>query len=196
MSAGVSTESGVKPALLEAARQEHIPLAIFYMVVSGVVFTASSAGSKWLIAIYPIGEVLFTRTSVALIAIASFVLPAAGLSVFRTARLGAHAMRALLASDLADDALDRLQHDAARRRDRDHVLLADLLHARLGVFPAREGWPDALDRADRRLPRRAGDRQSRCGHVPDRRAVRARQRHPVRHRDGRGARHAPGRPNC
>jgi drug/metabolite transporter (DMT)-like permease len=94
VSAGAGTESSVKPPLLETERQEHIPLAIFYMIASGVVFTASSAASKWLIAIYPIGEVLFTRTSVALIAIASFVLPAAGLSVFRTARLGAHAMRA------------------------------------------------------------------------------------------------------
>ena len=76
------------------ARDEHIPLAIFYMVVSGVVFTASSAASKWLIAIYPIGEVLFARTCVALITIASFVLPTAGFAVYRTRRLGAHAMRA------------------------------------------------------------------------------------------------------
>ena len=94
MSAGVGTEPGVKPQVLEAKQREHIPLAIFYMLASGAVFTASSAASKWLIAIYPMGEVMFTRTSVALIAIASFVLPAVGLSVYRTTRLGAHAMRA------------------------------------------------------------------------------------------------------
>jgi drug/metabolite transporter (DMT)-like permease len=94
VTAEVDTEPRVKPPLRETARQEHIPLAIFYMVISGVVFTASSAASKWLIAIYPIGEVLFVRTGVALIAIASFVLPTAGFAVYRTRRLGAHAMRA------------------------------------------------------------------------------------------------------
>ena len=65
----------------------------------------------------------------------------------------------LLAGGLAVDAAGRLQPDAARRRDRDHVLLADLRDARLGLFPAREGRPDALDRAAGRLPRRAGDRE-------------------------------------
>jgi len=91
LSAGVTE---LEKTALVPAREEHIPLAIFYMIVSGVVFTASSAASKWLIALYPIGEVLFTRTAVALIAIASFVLPAAGFAVYRTTRLGAHAMRA------------------------------------------------------------------------------------------------------
>ena len=86
MSAGVTE---LEKTALVPAREEHIPLAIFYMVISGVVFTASSAASKWLIALYPIGEVLFTRTAVALIAIASFVLPAAGFAVYRTTRLGA-----------------------------------------------------------------------------------------------------------
>ena len=81
--------SAVKPA-----REEHIPLAIFYMVASGVVFTASSAASKWLIAIYPIGEVLFVRTAVALLTVAAIVLPTIGFAVYRTTRLGAHAMRA------------------------------------------------------------------------------------------------------
>ena len=98
-----------------------------------------------------------------------------------------------LAGRLADDAADRLQHDAARRRDRDHVFVADLLDARLGLFPARESRPDALGRSAGRIPRRADHRQSRHRHVPDRRAVRARQRDPVRHRGGGRARHGGNR---
>jgi len=75
-------------------RQERIPIAILFMIASGLVFTCSSAASKWLIATYPIGEVLFTRTLVALVTLAIFILPTIGFSVYRTSRLGAHAMRA------------------------------------------------------------------------------------------------------
>ncbi len=92
MAVGVGTEPDVKPALSQ--RREHIPLAIFYMVASGVVFTCSSAASKWLVAIYPVGEVLFSRTLVALVLVAAFILPSAGFAIFRTQRIGAHALRA------------------------------------------------------------------------------------------------------
>jgi drug/metabolite transporter (DMT)-like permease len=91
LSAGVGTE---QVSALKPAREEHIPLAIVFMVASGVVFTASSAASKWLIATYPIGEVLFVRTAVALLTVAAVVLPTVGFAVYRTTRLGAHAMRA------------------------------------------------------------------------------------------------------
>jgi drug/metabolite transporter (DMT)-like permease len=77
-----------------AARREHVPLAILYMIGATVVFSGSSAVSKWLVASYPIGEVLFTRTLVAFVACALFILPRTGLSVFRTDRLHHHAMRA------------------------------------------------------------------------------------------------------
>jgi drug/metabolite transporter (DMT)-like permease len=92
----VSAQAGTQPDVepLRQERREHIPLAIAYMVASGAVFTASSAASKWLVAIYPIGEVLFTRTLTALALVSLFVLPAAGLSVYRTTRLRAHLMRA------------------------------------------------------------------------------------------------------
>jgi drug/metabolite transporter (DMT)-like permease len=93
LSAGAGTEPEVKAALAPT-RQENIPLAILYMVVSGVVFTGSSAASKWLVASYPIGEVLFVRTGVALLIVAAFVLPTVGLAVYRTTRLRAHGMRA------------------------------------------------------------------------------------------------------
>jgi drug/metabolite transporter (DMT)-like permease len=77
-----------------AARREHVPLAILYMIGATFVFAGSSAVSKWLVASYPIGEVLFTRTLVAFVACALFILPRSGLSVFRTDRLHHHAMRA------------------------------------------------------------------------------------------------------
>ena len=92
MSAQAGTQPEIEP--LRQARREHIPLAIAYMVASGAVFTASSAASKWLVASYPLGEVLFTRTLTALMLVSLFVLPAAGLSVYRTSRLRAHLVRA------------------------------------------------------------------------------------------------------
>jgi drug/metabolite transporter (DMT)-like permease len=65
------------------------------MVAATVVFTASSAVSKWLVAKYPIGEVLFTRTAIAFVTCALFILPRTGLLVFRTYRLRHHVMRAV-----------------------------------------------------------------------------------------------------
>jgi drug/metabolite transporter (DMT)-like permease len=76
-------------------RQEHIPRAILYMVAAGLIFSFSSAASKWLVEIYPVGEVLFSRVSVAFVLFAAFVLPRTGLSVFHTRRPGAHVLRSL-----------------------------------------------------------------------------------------------------
>jgi drug/metabolite transporter (DMT)-like permease len=76
-----------------ARPREHIPLGILHMVGATIVFSASSACSKWLVATYPPGEVLFTRSVVSLIALALFILPATGLAVFRTNRLRHHVMR-------------------------------------------------------------------------------------------------------
>lgn len=64
------------------------------MIASGAVFNCANAASKWLIATYPIGEVLFVRTLVALLTMAAFILPIAGFAVYRTRKLGAHLMRA------------------------------------------------------------------------------------------------------
>src|SRR5262249_37315512 len=67
-------------------RREHVPLGILYMVSATIVFAVSSAVSKWLVAIYPVGEGLFTRTSGALLTCALFLLPQTGLAGFRTPR--------------------------------------------------------------------------------------------------------------
>ena len=63
------------PAPEASKRREHVPLGILYMVGATIVFSASSACSKWLVATYPAGEVLFTRSVVSLIACAAVVLP-------------------------------------------------------------------------------------------------------------------------
>ena len=89
----MSADAAVEP-IAEHARRTHIPLAIFYMVASGAVFSGSNAASKWLIASYPMGEVLFARTLVGLRTLSAFILPVTGLAVYRTSRLRAHAMRA------------------------------------------------------------------------------------------------------
>jgi drug/metabolite transporter (DMT)-like permease len=77
----------------KSERREHIPLGILYMVGATIVFSASSACSKWLVARYPVGEVLFTRSVVSLIACAAVILPTTGLVVFRTDRLRHHVAR-------------------------------------------------------------------------------------------------------
>src|SRR5439155_19966121 len=77
---------------VQPERREHVPLGILYMVSATVLFAASSAASKWLVASYPIGEVLFTRTAVALVTCALFIVPHTGLAVFRTERLRHHVL--------------------------------------------------------------------------------------------------------
>ena len=79
----------------QPARREHVPLGILYMVGATIMFAGSSAASKWLVASYPVGEVLFTRTAVSLVACALFIMPQTGLAVFRTHRLGHHVMRSV-----------------------------------------------------------------------------------------------------
>ena len=71
-------------------RRESVPLGIFFMVGATVLFAGSSAASKWLVELYPPGEVLFTRTLVSLLTCALFILPSTGLAVFRTQVLHHH----------------------------------------------------------------------------------------------------------
>ena len=76
-------------------RREQVPLGILFMVGATVMFAGSSAVSKWQVALYPVGEVLFIRSAVSLVCCALFILPHAGWAVFRTSRRHHHAMRAL-----------------------------------------------------------------------------------------------------
>ena len=90
MTAATTSEAPSPPA---SKRREHVPLGILYMVGATIVFSASSACSKWLVATYPVGEVLFTRSVVSLVACALFILPTTGIAVFRTGRLRHHVAR-------------------------------------------------------------------------------------------------------
>ena len=83
------TSAAPKPPV----REERIPLGIAYMLAATVLFAGSSAASKWLVASYPIGEVLFSRSATSLVGVSLAILPFTGLAVFRTRRLRDHAMR-------------------------------------------------------------------------------------------------------
>jgi drug/metabolite transporter (DMT)-like permease len=65
------------------------------MIAATVGFAVMHALSKWLIAAYPIGEVMFSRSFVSFIVCAAFVLPTSGLSVFSTKRPRDHVLRGL-----------------------------------------------------------------------------------------------------
>src|SRR5579863_8613257 len=76
-------------------RTEDVPRAIILMVIATVLFSGASAASKWLVGIYPIGEVLFLRSLSSLISCAAVMLPVSGLAVFATRRPLDHLARGL-----------------------------------------------------------------------------------------------------
>jgi drug/metabolite transporter (DMT)-like permease len=90
----VTITSSIDEQLSERpARRERIPLGIAYMVAATVLFAGTSAASKWLVDIYPVGEVLFVRAFASLAGFSLVILPQLGLAVFRTRRLRDHTMR-------------------------------------------------------------------------------------------------------
>jgi drug/metabolite transporter (DMT)-like permease len=93
VTAATTSEAQRAQAAQSARPREHIPLGILHMIGATLVFSVSSACSKWLVATYPLGEVLFTRSLVSLVTLAAFILPATGLAVFRTNRLRHHVLR-------------------------------------------------------------------------------------------------------
>src|SRR4051812_26923835 len=72
---------------------ENILLGIVYMLLATVAFAVMHALSKWLIANYPIGQVMFSRSIVGLLVCSAFLLPRRGLAVFATGKAKAHLMR-------------------------------------------------------------------------------------------------------
>jgi drug/metabolite transporter (DMT)-like permease len=78
-----------------ARRSDDVPRGILCMVVATVLFSAASAASKWLVEIYPVGEVLCLRSLASLAAGAAVILPVTGLSVFATHRPRDHLARGL-----------------------------------------------------------------------------------------------------
>jgi drug/metabolite transporter (DMT)-like permease len=78
-----------------AKRVDDVPRGILFMIAATVLFAISSAIAKWLVAIYPVGEVMFVRSLSSFLVCAVVILPITGLSVFATRRVGAHVARGL-----------------------------------------------------------------------------------------------------
>jgi drug/metabolite transporter (DMT)-like permease len=76
-------------------RTEDVPRGILLMIIATILFAGASAASKWLVGIYPVGEVLFLRSLSSLIAGAAVILPVSGLSVFATQRPRDHILRGM-----------------------------------------------------------------------------------------------------
>jgi drug/metabolite transporter (DMT)-like permease len=75
------------------ARDNHVVRGITFMIGATVMFAISNALSKWVVAIYPVGEVMFSRSLTSLIVCSAFMLPVTGLSVFATKRTRDHIAR-------------------------------------------------------------------------------------------------------
>ncbi|HUI13919.1 MAG TPA: DMT family transporter [Xanthobacteraceae bacterium] len=78
-----------------AGRDNHVVRGILFMIGATVMFAISNALSKWVVAIYPVGEVMFSRSLFSLIVCSTFMLPVTGLSVFATKRVRDHLARGL-----------------------------------------------------------------------------------------------------
>jgi drug/metabolite transporter (DMT)-like permease len=76
-----------------AARNDDVVRGIMFMIGATVMFAVSNALSKWVVAIYPVGEVMFARSVTSLLVCSAFMLPVTGLSVFATRRLRDHLAR-------------------------------------------------------------------------------------------------------
>jgi drug/metabolite transporter (DMT)-like permease len=78
-----------------ARHKDHVPRGIFCMVAATMLFSVAFAISKWVVALYPVGEVMFLRSFSSLIAVAAVMLPMTGFSVFATRRPRDHVARGL-----------------------------------------------------------------------------------------------------
>ena len=86
------TEERVAP---KVKPRDNVPRGILCMIAATVLFAITAALAKWLVAIYPIGEVVFFRSFFSLVIVGAFILPSTGLAVFATNRPKAHIARGL-----------------------------------------------------------------------------------------------------
>jgi drug/metabolite transporter (DMT)-like permease len=78
-----------------AKHQDDVPRGILFMIGASVLFALANAIAKWQVAIYPVGEVMFFRSFVSLVACAAVILPFTGVAVFATRRPRDHLARGL-----------------------------------------------------------------------------------------------------
>jgi drug/metabolite transporter (DMT)-like permease len=76
-------------------QQDSVPRGILFMIAATLFLAVSNALAKWLVATYPVGEVMFIRSFSSLAACSLFVLPVTGLAVFTTQRKREHIGRGL-----------------------------------------------------------------------------------------------------
>lgn len=75
--------------------QDHVPRGIVCMVLATTMFATASALTKWQVGIYPVGEVVFSRSISSLIVCAAVMLPMTGFGVYATKRPRDHIARGL-----------------------------------------------------------------------------------------------------
>lgn len=86
----------MRSSFLPPASRGDIRRGILYMVGAVFVFSVLNAAIKWMVASYPVPEVVFIRCLFALIPCFVLVAISGGLKVLRTRRLGWHVSRAML----------------------------------------------------------------------------------------------------
>lgn len=77
------------------AAASSVSRGILCMIIATVAFAITHALSKWLVASYPVGQVMFSRSLVGFAACAAVLLPMHGTSVFATEIRTAHWLRGL-----------------------------------------------------------------------------------------------------
>jgi drug/metabolite transporter (DMT)-like permease len=88
-------QTATAQAVTSVKPKDDVPRGIIFMMGATVLFALSSAAAKWLVAIYPVGEVMFFRSFSAAVVCAAVVLPLTGLAVFATQRPRDHVARGL-----------------------------------------------------------------------------------------------------
>jgi drug/metabolite transporter (DMT)-like permease len=76
-------------------RVDNVPRGILFMIATTFLMAISMAVSKWLVAFYPVGEVMFARSASSFAICAALVLPVTGIGVFATRKPRAHMARGL-----------------------------------------------------------------------------------------------------
>lgn len=79
----------------EKIHKDHVPRGILCMVLATILFSTASAMTKWLVGIYPVGEVVFTRSLASFVVCAAVMLPMTGFAVYATRRPRDHLARGL-----------------------------------------------------------------------------------------------------
>jgi drug/metabolite transporter (DMT)-like permease len=90
-----SAQDAAAAAPRTSRRVQNIPRGILFMIAATCLIAVSNALSKWLVAIYPVGELMFARSASSLMVCAVVILPVTGFGVFATSMPRAHMARGL-----------------------------------------------------------------------------------------------------